>query len=253
MPLQVHACVGVRRTARLRQRYLAAALAQDIATYDTTLTAGAVITGLNADCAAVQAATSERVGHTINNLTQFFLGLAIGFVRGWKLSLVMVAVFPVIASAGAIVAKVATAGDAQNAAAYAAANGAAAQAVANIRTVAAFQAEGVLLARYKELLAHPRRMSVRMSVLTGTANGSINASVFLTCAPPSCEIECMLEFLGCAHLESAVSCTALARHVGVCTAPLGNCTRAGSSCTHGQPGGPHGTTYGTEFIGAGLI
>jgi len=174
---------GVRRTAKLRQRYLTAALHQDIPYYDTTLTSGAVIAGLNTDCAAVQAATSERIGHTINNLTQFFLGLAIGFVRGWKLSLMMVAVFPVMAVAGAIVAKVATAGDAQNSKAYAAANSSAAQAIANVRTVAAFQAEQPLLALYTELLAYPRRVSIRMSVLTGFANGSINAAVFLACAP----------------------------------------------------------------------
>lgn len=174
---------GVRRAARLRQRYLTAALYQDIPYYDTTMTAGAVISGLNTDCAAVQAATSERIGHTINNLTQFFLGLVVGFVRGWKLSLVMVAVFPVMAVAGAIVAKVATAGDAQNSKAYAAANNSAAQAIANVRTVAAFQAEQPLLARYTELLAYPKRVSVRMSVLTGIANGSINAAVFVACAP----------------------------------------------------------------------
>eukprot|EP00892_Ulva_mutabilis_P010381 jgi/Ulvmu1/7715/UM039_0021.1 len=173
---------GVRRTARLRQRYLAAALTHEIAYYDTTQTSGAIIDGLNVDCAAVQAATSERLGHTINNLTQFLLGLAVGFVRGWELSLVMVATFPVIAAAGAIMAKAATAGDKQTAAAYAAANDSAAQAIANVRTVVAFQAEKPVLQRYVDMLAYPKRVSIRMSALTGTANGSINAAVFFTYA-----------------------------------------------------------------------
>lgn len=177
---------GIRRTAKLRQRYLAAALTHEIAYYDTTQTSGAIIDGLTVDCAAVQAATSERIGHTINNLTQFLLGLAVGFVRGWKLSLVMIAIFPVMAAAGAIMAKAATAGEAQSAEAYAAANVAAAQTIANMRTVAAFQAEQPLLQRYTEMLAYPKRVSIRMSVLTGTANGSINAAMFFTCAstPP---------------------------------------------------------------------
>lgn len=173
---------GVRRAATLRQRYLAAVLTQEIAYYDTTQTSGAVMDGLNVDCASVQAATSEKIGHTINNLTQFLLGLAVGFVRGWKLSLVMIAVFPVIAAAGAIMAKAATSGDAQNAEAYAAANVTASQAITHVRTVAAFQAEEPILQRYSDLLALPKRVSVRVSALTGAANGSINASIFLTCA-----------------------------------------------------------------------
>ena len=48
---------GTRRTARLRRRYLAAVLSQDIPYFDTTLTSGAVISSLNAGCAAVQVHT----------------------------------------------------------------------------------------------------------------------------------------------------------------------------------------------------
>lgn len=173
---------GVRQTARLRQRFLHAALAQDIPFYDTTLTSGAVIDCLSVDCAAVQAAISERVGHSINNLTQFTLSFVLAFVRGWELALMMLAVFPLIAVAGAIMAKTATYGTERNASAYATANGTATQAITNIRTVAAFQAEQSLLQRYVDMLVRPKRVSVRVSALMGTANGSINASVAVSCA-----------------------------------------------------------------------
>ena len=52
---------GARIAARLRRRFLHAALHQDVAHYDTHLTSADVVTGLNADCAAVQAAISEKV------------------------------------------------------------------------------------------------------------------------------------------------------------------------------------------------
>ena len=52
---------GTRITGRLRQRFLRAALHQDVTHYDTQLTSADVVTGLSADCAAVQAAISEEV------------------------------------------------------------------------------------------------------------------------------------------------------------------------------------------------
>ena len=52
---------GTRITGRLRQRFLRAALHQDVTHYDTQLTSADVVTGLSADCAAVQAAISEKV------------------------------------------------------------------------------------------------------------------------------------------------------------------------------------------------
>lgn len=54
-------CAGARQAARLRERFLERALHQDIAYYDTTLTSGAVLGGLNVDCTAIQNALSEKV------------------------------------------------------------------------------------------------------------------------------------------------------------------------------------------------
>lgn len=52
---------GARQAARLRERYLQRALHQEISYYDTTLTSGAVLGGLNEDCTAIQNALSEKV------------------------------------------------------------------------------------------------------------------------------------------------------------------------------------------------
>lgn len=85
---------------------------------------------------------------------------------------------------GCISTQVTTASEKKTAAAYAAANGAAAQAIGNMRTVAAFQAEQPVLERYMALLERPRRVAVRASAYIGTANSAIWASVCLTCAFP---------------------------------------------------------------------
>jgi ABC-type multidrug transport system fused ATPase/permease subunit len=57
--LLLHA--GQRQTARLRQRYLEAALMQDITFYDRDFTTGDILSGLNDDCTSVQNAISEKV------------------------------------------------------------------------------------------------------------------------------------------------------------------------------------------------
>lgn len=54
------ASAGQRQTARLRQRYLEAALTQDVAYYDKDATTGDILSGLNDDCTAVQNAISEK-------------------------------------------------------------------------------------------------------------------------------------------------------------------------------------------------
>lgn len=59
---------GTRQVARLRQRYLEAALTQEQAYYDTQATSGDVLSGLNEDCQAVQNAISEKVGKAVHHV-----------------------------------------------------------------------------------------------------------------------------------------------------------------------------------------
>jgi len=42
----------------------------------------------------------------LQNLTTFFAGIIIGFVKGWKLTLVILAVSPLLGISAAIIAKV---------------------------------------------------------------------------------------------------------------------------------------------------
>lgn len=48
----------------------------------------------------------HNIGRFINTLASFFLGLVIGFVYGWKLTLVIVAVSPLLAIASRLMGMV---------------------------------------------------------------------------------------------------------------------------------------------------
>ena len=81
----------------------------------------------------------------------FVCAVIIALEAGWKLALVMFALMPLIAVAGALIAKVMTAGSAKLAEGYSKANVASSQAISNIRTIASFQ------------VRHPLRQSQHLS------------------------------------------------------------------------------------------
>jgi ATP-binding cassette, subfamily B (MDR/TAP), member 1 len=173
---------GTRQVARLRRRYLEAALHQEQVYYETQATSGDVLSGLNDDCQAVQNAISEKVTNAVHNVGAFVAAIAIALAAGWQLALVMMALLPLIAVAGAAFARVLTRGAAVLSRGYADANVTSSQAIQNIRTVASFSAEEAALAKYRDLLARPRRLQVRVSAVSGVASGVVSCVVFLTCA-----------------------------------------------------------------------
>jgi ABC-type multidrug transport system fused ATPase/permease subunit len=172
---------GARITSKLRQKYLRAALHQDIAHFDTELTSGDIVNGLNADCNAVQNAISDKVGATIHHMVTVFAALILALVRGWKLALVMIALLPLIAVAGGILAKLLTWGTTKQSEAYAKANGVSGQTILNMRTVQSFQAESTMLNKFVDLLALPRKIAIQLSLYTGMGTGFVNAIIFVTC------------------------------------------------------------------------
>jgi ABC-type multidrug transport system fused ATPase/permease subunit len=175
---------GARQTAKLRQKYLRAALLQDISYYDVTMTSGDVLSGLNEDCTAVQNAVSDKVGNVLHHMTTAVVAVGIALWRGWKLALVMIALMPLIAFAGGILAKLLAWGTSRRSEAYAKANVMSSQAIQNVRTVQSFQAEPRIFSTYAALLDLPRSISVRLATYSGFAQGSVNLVVFIACAPP---------------------------------------------------------------------
>lgn len=92
----------------------------------------------------------------------------------------MIALLPLIAVAGGILAKVLTWGTTRRAEAFEQAHVVASQTICNIRTVASFQAEKPIYNRFSDMLDYPRRVSAKLSLYNGMAGGTINGVVFLT-------------------------------------------------------------------------
>lgn len=165
--------LSVRLTNRLRERYLQSALRQEVAFYDTAATTGVLLQGLNEDANAVQTATGEKVGMVVHHLATFVGGLTVGFIRGWRLALVMVAVLPLIGVIGAAFGAVVGALSTKAADAYGHANSLVQQALSNIKTVMSFNGQDTLIRKYREAIRAPQYVATKQGILSGATLGSV--------------------------------------------------------------------------------
>eukprot|EP01025_Chloroclados_australasicus_P040707 TRINITY_DN4266_c0_g1_i1.p1 TRINITY_DN4266_c0_g1~~TRINITY_DN4266_c0_g1_i1.p1 ORF type:complete len:1011 (+),score=131.92 TRINITY_DN4266_c0_g1_i1:85-3033(+) len=169
---------GARQAATIRKKYLQAILKQDITFFDRDQTSGALMQGLNDDTLAIQQAVSEKVGNTVHHLATFIGGMAVAFWRGWQLTLVILAVLPLIVVCGAIVTKFIGSAQTKLNDAYSEANSLATQAISNVRTVVAFNGEEKTLSKYDQLLFWPMKLGIQINIFSGSAIGVVNLVVF---------------------------------------------------------------------------
>jgi ATP-binding cassette, subfamily B (MDR/TAP), member 1 len=79
---------GEHISQKLRQKYLAAILRQNVAFFDT-MGAGEITNRITGDMATIQDGISHKVGLTISGTAMFFGALVVGFIKNWKLTLIM--------------------------------------------------------------------------------------------------------------------------------------------------------------------
>ncbi|KAI9225542.1 MAG: ABC transporter type 1, transmembrane domain-containing protein, partial [Piptocephalis tieghemiana] len=91
--------VGERQCKKMRELYYSAILRQEIGWFDRT-SSGNLTSRLSGDINLIQDGISEKVGLIVQYVAMFLAGFIIAFVRGWKMSLVMLSVMPLLIAAG---------------------------------------------------------------------------------------------------------------------------------------------------------
>lgn len=174
---------GARQVSRLRCAYLYALLNLDIAFHDSaTSKPEETVCALDRDCAAIEATISHRVACTLRTLSTFVLATAFAFTRSWQVSIVALALSPVVGAASVLVARAAQRGAHEARATYAAAGALAAQAIGHIRAVVSLQAEQRLLESFVAMVATPRRLFVWGPAATAACHGVAVSAEIVTCA-----------------------------------------------------------------------
>ncbi len=173
---------GSRQANRVRSMYLKSVLRQDIAFFDKDATTGELLMGLNEQTLAFQLAISEKVGTFLHDMGTFVIGMGIAFWRGWDLTLIILAMVPVLACVGAAIAIMGSKLTKSANIAYAKASTISQQALGNIRTVAAFNHEDQVVREYSAALEWPLKAGIKQAFMQGCIIGCTHGTYFMSYA-----------------------------------------------------------------------
>ncbi|KAG2269720.1 hypothetical protein Bca52824_064275 [Brassica carinata] len=162
---------GERQTARLRINYIQSVLAKDITFFDTEAKDSNFIFHISSDAILVQDAIGDKTGHVLRYLCQFIAGFVIGFLSVWQLTLLTLAVVPLIAIAGGGYAIVMSTISEKSEAAYADAGKVAEEVLSQVRTVYAYVGEEKAVNSYSKSLKKALKLGKRSGLAKGLGVG----------------------------------------------------------------------------------
>ncbi|XP_066484598.1 ATP-dependent translocase ABCB1 isoform X2 [Tiliqua scincoides] len=159
-----------RQIKRIRQQFFHAIMRQEIGWFDVN-DVGELNTRLIDDVSKINEGIGDKIAMLIQGIATFLTGFIIGFIKGWKLTLVILAVSPVLGLSAAIWAKVLSAFTNRELAAYAKAGSVAEEVLAAIRTVIAFGGQKKEIQRYYKNLEYAKDIGIKKAVTSNVAMG----------------------------------------------------------------------------------
>lgn len=166
-----------RQAHRIRQACLFNILRQDIGWFDTHDPAE-LNTRLGDDVLKIQDGIGDKVGTFWQWSFCSLTGIIIGFVYGWKLTLVILGISPVLVVTAGLFSKLTAAASTKELEAYAQAGSVAEEVFGAIRTVVAFGGQEKEAERYKVNLSKAEAFGVRKGFANGASMGFIWFTIF---------------------------------------------------------------------------
>uniref|UniRef100_A0A8C9I1G0 ATP binding cassette subfamily B member 1 n=1 Tax=Piliocolobus tephrosceles TaxID=591936 RepID=A0A8C9I1G0_9PRIM len=164
-----------RQVHKIRKQFFHAIMRQEIGWFDVQ-DVGELNTRLTDDVSKINEGIGDKIGMFFQSMATFFTGFIVGFTRGWKLTLVILAISPVLGLSAAVWAKILSSFTDKELLAYAKAGAVAEEVLAAIRTVIAFGGQKKELERYNKNLEEAKRIGIKKAI---TANISIGAAFLL--------------------------------------------------------------------------
>uniref|UniRef100_A0A8C4US32 ATP-binding cassette sub-family B member 5 n=1 Tax=Falco tinnunculus TaxID=100819 RepID=A0A8C4US32_FALTI len=168
---------ATRQTARIRKKFFFAVLHQEMAWFDT-IQIGTLNTRLTDDINTIHEGIGDKICIFVQFFATFLAGIIIGFVHGWKLTLVILSVSPLLAASAAVWSTLLASLTAKELTAYAKAGAVAEEILTAIRTVMAFNGQEKALAKYDANLEMARSVGVKKSITTNTSLGVSQFLIF---------------------------------------------------------------------------
>ncbi|PNJ58462.1 LOW QUALITY PROTEIN: ABCB4 isoform 5 [Pongo abelii] len=159
-----------RQIRKIRQKFFHAILRQEIGWFDINDTTE-LNTRLTDDISKISEGIGDKVGMFFQAVATFFAGFIVGFIRGWKLTLVIMAISPILGLSAAVWAKILSAFSDKELAAYAKAGAVAEEALGAIRTVIAFGGQNKELERYQKHLENAKEIGIKKAISANISMG----------------------------------------------------------------------------------
>ncbi|KAJ3017420.1 ATP-binding cassette, sub-B (MDR TAP), member 4 [Thoreauomyces humboldtii] len=167
-----------RQTKKISLLYLERLLNQDLAWFDTAK--DKALTGrLTADIPFIKDGLGENMMQLGSAVAQFVCSLIIAFYHGWKISIIILALMPLLVGSGYLIVKCESVMVSRSGVAFGEATAVADSALSGIRTVFSFSLQERFTQKYDERLQQVRGLDVRKGVASGFASGLFQAIIFL--------------------------------------------------------------------------
>uniref|UniRef100_A0A8C2CBM0 ABC-type xenobiotic transporter n=1 Tax=Cyprinus carpio TaxID=7962 RepID=A0A8C2CBM0_CYPCA len=170
-----------RQVKKLRKKFFHSIMKQEIGWFDINET-GQLNTRLTDDVYKINEGIGDKLGMLLQSLSTFLAGIIIGFVKGWKLTLVILAISPLLGISAAIIGKVMTSFTSREQTAYAKAGAVAEEVLSSIRTVFAFGGQKKEILRYHKNLEDAKNIGIRKAITVNIAMGFTFFMIFMSYA-----------------------------------------------------------------------
>ncbi|XP_077436057.1 bile salt export pump [Vanacampus margaritifer] len=172
---------AARQIQRIRKTYFWKVMQMEIGWFDCN-SVGELNTRLSDDINKLNNAIADQASFFIERISTFVFGFMVGFIGGWKLTLVVIAVSPLIGVAAGLMAVAVARLTGRELKAYAKAGAVADEVLSSIRTVAAFGGEDKEAKRYDRNLVEAQNWGVKKGAIIGMFQGYLWCIIFLTFA-----------------------------------------------------------------------
>ncbi|ELU04466.1 hypothetical protein CAPTEDRAFT_135774, partial [Capitella teleta] len=166
---------------RIRVLLLEAILRQEIGWYDVH-EIGELNTRISDDVDQIEAGIGDKLSLFFQQMFAFLAGFIVGFIYGWELTLVILAVSPLLAIAGGFMARVGANMASKELEAYAKAGAIAEEVLGAFRTVVAFSGEEKECERYAKNLKEAKETGLKKGIVNGLGMGTIFFLIFASYA-----------------------------------------------------------------------
>ncbi|CAF3992288.1 unnamed protein product, partial [Rotaria sordida] len=162
---------GEKQTRKIRYRAFESLICNKNISYFDKHSPGKLTTLMSDGIYKINDGIGEKFGSCLQYLSSFITGLIIGFVNGWKLTLVIISMSPLLAISGILYSKISARMASKEQQIYAQAGQLAEQVLAAIKTVFAFNGSDFELKRYEQQLKLTQKNGIKMGAIFGLVTG----------------------------------------------------------------------------------